>query len=339
MQSEPGRHRRLPWALLPLLPLLPLLTGCWLIPTVKHTGPTDEELALRDAEVAGADARLQDGAYRQAVYLFTAVLDDYPENVPAWIGLGDAHAGLDEWIDAEPSYSQAATLEPSNYNAQFGHGTALQVLSRFGEALGAYHRALVIRPDSPKAARGLGTTYLQLGRPEHALPFAQRAVMLDSSDGRSWVAIGAAKEGTGDQEGALQAYLSASERLTASPQLLRNILNVYVRLKRYREVIGTARSLGALAGPVPHALERSGWAWFKLGQYDRSAEAYRSATDADPNWWRAWNGLGVTSLNRWLLSGKTDIDAREEASSALRTSLRLNRKQTKVINLVSRYSL
>ena len=326
-------HRRLTWL------LVPLLTGCWAPRAVEPVGPNPEEVAQRDAEVAGADARLQDGAYRQAVELFTAVLDTYPENVPAWIGLGDAHAGLDEWVDAEPSYAKAATLEPSNYEAQFGHGSALQVLSRFAEALGAYHRALVIRPDSPAAARGLGTTYLQLGRPEHALPFAQRAVMLDSSDGRSWVAIGAAKEGSGDQEGALQAYLSASERLTASPQLLRNILNVYVRLKRYREVIGTGRSLEAIEGPTPHPLERTGWAWFKLGEYDRSAEAYRRATTADPNWWRAWNGLGVTALNRWLLSGKTDIDAREEASSALRTSLRLNRKQTKVIDLVSRYSL
>lgn len=286
-----------------------------------------------------ASGSLNRGEYADAVVLFQAVIDMEPESVPAWIGLGDAHVGMEAWRQAEPSYATAAELEPGNYDAQLGHGTSLQVLQRFAEAVGAYHRALVIRPDSETAALGLGTTYLQLGQPALALPFTERAITLKNGDGRSWVAMGAALEGTGDQEAALRAYLAASERMAPSPQLLRNIMYSYVRLKRYRQVIGTAKSLESLEGPSADGMERSGWAWFKLGDYARSAQAYRRATDIDPQWWRAWNGLGVTALNRWLLSGRTDVNARGEAAAALRMSLRLNSGQAKVVDLVSRYGL
>ncbi len=316
-----------------------LLAGCTWHHDATPTGPTPEELQARTARMNSASGLLNRGNYADAVVLFQAVIDEAPESVPAWIGLGDAHAGMEAWRQAEPSYATAAQLEPASYDAQLGHGTSLQILNRFAEAVGAFHRALVIRPDSETASLGLGTTYLQLGQPSLALPFTERAITLNNGDGRSWVARGAALEGTGDQEAALNAYLAASERMSPSPQLMRNILYSYVRLKRYREVIGTARSLESLEGPSADGMERTGWAWFKLGEYGRSAEAYRRATDINPQWWRAWNGLGVTALNRWLLSGKTDVDARGEAAAALRMSLRLNSNQTKVVNLVSQYGL
>ncbi|MCH2139209.1 MAG: tetratricopeptide repeat protein [Phycisphaerales bacterium] len=316
-----------------------LLAGCATPDRVDETAIAAAEQAQRDASVAHGESLVDDGEYQAAVVLFEAVIAEYPETVPAWIGLGDAHAGLREWQEAEPSYAEASRLDPTSYDAQLGHGTSLQVLDRFDEALGAYHRALVIRPDSVQAARGLGTTYLQMGEPVHAVPFTRRAVLLDDTDGRSWVALGAALQGSGDHALALDAYVSAAERMDVSPQLLRNLLNAYVRLDRYREVIGTAQTLESLQGPEPHPLERTGWAWFKLGEFDRSAAAYRRATEADPNWWRAWNGLGVTAMNRWLLSGRTDIDAKQEAADSLRTSLRLNPRQQKVVELVSRYSL
>jgi tetratricopeptide (TPR) repeat protein len=324
-------------------PLLAAITaiavGCAAPKPAPPTGPTPQEIAARTAKFDAAAGSLNRGEYADAVVMFQAVIDVEPESVPAWIGLGNAHAGMEAWRRAEPSYATAADLEPSSYEAQFGHGTSLQVLERFTDAVGAFHRALVIRPGSEKAALGLGTTYLQLGQPSLAIPFAQRAITINDANGRSWVAMGAALEGTGDQEAALQSYLAASERMSPSPQLLRNILYSYVRLKRFREVVGTAKSLESLEGPSADGMERTGWAWFKLGAYGRSAEAYRRATDIDPQWWRAWNGLGVTALNRWLLSGRTDVDARTEASEALRMSLRLNKSQTKVVNLVSRYGL
>ena len=54
---------------------------------------------------------------------------------------------------------------------------------------------------------------------------------------------------------------------------------------------------------------------------------------------RAFNGLGVNALNRWLLSKDTDLEARREALDAFRASLQINTDQQKVIGLMLKYNL
>ena len=55
--------------------------------------------------------------------------------------------------------------------------------------------------------------------------------------------------------------------------------------------------------------------------------------------WRAWNGIGVTALNRWLISDQVDDIARREAVQAFLMSMRINPDQQKVAALLERYQL
>ena len=111
-----------------------------------------------------------------------------------------------------------------------------------------------------------------------------------------------------------------------------------VELKRYREVISTAETLQRF-GPDADALERSGWAAFRLGEFSDSLDYYRKAVDTNPDLWQAWNGIGVNRLNAWLLSNREDTDAFSDSGEAFRTSLKINGDQTKVISLVLKYQL
>jgi tetratricopeptide (TPR) repeat protein len=310
------------------------LQGCFLV----KNGEREAHDALIAARGEQADAALSDGDYVEAARLFEEILSAEPENVPAWIGMGDAYGEMGEWDHAEPAFAEASRLEPQSFDAQFGHGLALQMLNRVIEAVAAYHRALTIDPMSSEASLGVATSYLQLDEPQHAVPFAERAVELDPDDGRAWVSLGAAAEQVGDHERALDAYLAASERLEASPELKYNLLHAYARAKRYQEVVGIARSMLADQANA-EAAERMGWAYFRLGHYEKSADAYRRAVEIDPPMWRAWNGLGVTALNRWLLSEQADEEARLEATAAFTTSLRLQPDQPKVAQLLERYGL
>ena len=294
--------------------------------------------AMIEVRTEQAESALADGEYTEATRLFDEILSADPDNVPAWIGMGDAYSELGEWDHAEPAFNEACERSPESYDAQFGHGLALQMLDRLVDAVSAYHRALTIDPMSSEASLGVATSYLQLDEPQHALPFAMRAVEIDDDDGRAWVSLGAAYEQTGKESEALDAYLAASERLESSPELKYNLLHAYARAGRHREVVGTARSMLA-DGPSAEAAERMGWAWFRLGEYDKSADAYRLAVQTDPQMYRAWNGLGVNALNRWLISERSDDIALAEASESFRASLRLHQDQAKVANLVSRYGL
>jgi tetratricopeptide (TPR) repeat protein len=321
---------RVPLLILMLLPL----QSCFLF----NDEARQAKEALLEVRQSQAGTALSGGEYAEAAALFQEILSVDPDNVPAWIGMGDAYSEMGEWTRAEPAFSEAVERSPESYTAQFGHGLALQMLNRLIDAVAAYHRAMSIDPMSGEASLGVATSYLQLDEPQHALPFAERAVELSPDDGRAWISLGAAAEQTGNDAAALDAYLAASERLGASPELKHNLLHAYARAKRYREVVGTARSMLA-DGPTAEAGERMGWAYFRLGEYKKSADAYRTAVETDPAMWHAWNGLGVNSLNRWLLSNHADTNAQVEARRAFAESLRLYPDQPKVAALVEKYSL
>jgi hypothetical protein len=61
--------------------------------------------------------------------------------------------------------------------------------------------------------------------------------------------------------------------------------------------------------------------------------------DIDAAHWPALNGVGVNALNTWLLSDKSNAQAKLEARDAFRQSLRVNPDQQRVVKLLLNYSL
>jgi tetratricopeptide (TPR) repeat protein len=136
----------------------------------------------------------------------------------------------------------------------------------------------------------------------------------------------------------VDAYIAALELMGNQPPLMMNLINVQAKVERYHEAANTAETLVRIA-PSAEAYERLGWCQFKLRNYDRSLAAYRSAVEEDPAHWPALNGIGVNTLNTWLLSKKADQVARGEAGDAFRRSLRANPEQPKVVQLLLNYDL
>ncbi len=302
------------------------------------TPRSEGEIQMEQTRLDEASAKASEGDYGDALEIFHAILEDNPTSGEAYLGIGDIYLDQKDYVKAEPALARAAKLEPRSYQAQFQHGLALQMLDRFLEAVQAYHRALTIDPDNAQANRNLATSYLQMDEPRNAMPFANRAIQLDPSAGDAWVTLGATYEGMQDWSEAAKAYISASERMDATPELMQNLLRVLIELKRYREVISTAETLQRF-GPDAEAYERSGWAAFRLGEFSDSLEYYRKAVEVDPDFWQAWNGIGVNRLNAWLLSNREDSSAFRDSGEAFRTSLRINGDQTKVISLILKYQL
>jgi tetratricopeptide (TPR) repeat protein len=299
-----------------------------------QSGPTE---AQRET-LAVAEAARSAGNYDMALGLFEDLLSENPTITTAYLGIGDIYMVKEEYARAEPAYARAARLEPRNFDAQYGHGLALQMLQRFVEAIRSYHRALTIDPDSIDANLSIATSYLRIDEIDSALVFAEKAVQLAPDNGAARSNLGAIYEMRGRNQEAIAQYLAAMELMPASPPLIMNLINVLARERHYREVINAAENLLKIEVSA-NAYERMAYAYFRLAEYDRSLEAYRSAVTVDPDHWQSYNGIGVNALNKWLISKKRDTDSAHEARDAFRRSLQVRPGQQKVIALLSNYQL
>ena len=285
------------------------------------------EIAQQTAEV---------GEYQEALRLFQSLLSENPTLTTAFIGIGDIHLAQGNYKEAEPAFARAVRLEPENFDAQYGHGRVLQLLKRFADAVKAYHRALTIRPYDVEANMNIATSYLQLEEPTLAVPFAEKAVELDPDNGSARINLGAAYARVGRHGDAIMQYELSMELLEPTPPVMLNLINAYIAEKRFQESINAAEILLRLEESA-NACERMGFAYFRMGDFPKSLEAYRRAVRFDPSHWPSWNGIGVNALNTWLSSDRKDQKAMIEARDAFRNSLRINADQPKVVALLSKY--
>jgi tetratricopeptide (TPR) repeat protein len=261
-----------------------------------------------------------------------------PRFTPALLEAGDLHLEMGEVGLAERSFAAAARAEPRNFDAQFRHAAALRTLGRTEEATRAYLRALSIRANDYDAVLGLSTAYLESGNPEQALPYAQRATEARPRSGEARMQLGTVYAALTRHEEAVIEYRQAAELLPKpAPGLLLNMAESFNELGRYAEMVGALTEVVA-AEPTPVAYERLGSGLFRLRRYDESLAAFKASMDLDPTYPPALNGLAVCELNNYLWSGKADGPARERAVEAMRASLKADRSQPRIIELLRRYS-
>lgn len=295
------------------------------------------EADLRAREHVAQAARLTDeGQLDQAITELQLAIQANPELTTAHVNLGELYRVQGDYPSAERSYREAARTDPRSFDAQYGHGLVLQLMDRVAEAVGAYLRALAINADDFNANLNLATAYLQQQQARQALPYAEKAVALNPEDGPARVNLGAVYATLGDHERAIRAYQAAAELMDLSPPLLLNLANSLGQTGRYREMVNTLGQLLRVE-PSAEAYERLGFAYFRLNRIEDALAAFRNAVALNDRHYPALNGLGVCLLNRFLMSDREDAEARREGVEALRRSLRINRRQPRIVDLVSRY--
>lgn len=297
------------------------------------TPSTREDLALENARAFRAT-----GDVRSALVELERAIAINPRFTLALLEAGDLHMSMGETALAERSFAAAARSEPNNYDAQFRHAGALRALGRTDEAIRAYLRALAVRPNEFDALLGLSTAYLEGGDAEQALPFAERAAKAQPRSGEARMHLGVTLAALDRHDEAVVEYRQAAELLPKpAPALLLNMAESFNRLGRYAEMVGALTEVVA-AEPSPVAYERLGSGLFRLKRYDESLGAFQKAVEMDAEYAPALNGVAVCELNNYLWSGKSDGASRERAVEAMRRSLRIDRQQPRIIELLRRYS-
>jgi tetratricopeptide (TPR) repeat protein len=325
----------------PLLPLALLAAGS-MVGCSYSGGRAPAESRNATAEVAGeslvtsAEAAIRRGDTERALAELARAIEINPTLTRAHMDMGDIYRVSGDYAAAETSYGRAARTEPRNFDAQYYHGLMLQLLDRVTEAIGAYLRALAVKPNDFDANLKVSTAYYQLEENRLALEYARRAVQIRPTDGPARLNLGAVFAALNDHAAAVNEYQQAAELIPLNSKLLLNMAQSLGRLERYTEMRNTLEQLVRIE-PSAAAHERLAFAYFKLGDPDRSAVEFQNALRLDNEYYPALNGLGVCYLNKYVLSSQQDNGARTEAVACFRRSLQIKHDQPKVLELLGRY--
>ncbi len=325
--------------LLPLLAVFALTTlpGCWMGTRNSDTTRAAPRASTRAIEAVGLGTRLKDqGLLDQALLEFERAIEINPTMTTAYMGAGDIYREQGDFVTAETRYAEAVRTAPNDFEPNYWHGYALQMLSRVTEAIRSYLRALAIRPDDFHANLNLATAYLQLGENTQAVIYAERAVRINGDDGPARVNLGAAYANANRHSEAISQYEAAAELMPLTSELLLNLAESQGKVGLHAEMAGTIREV-IRQDSSALAYERLGSALFRQGSYDEALEAFRQAIEIDANHYPAWNGIGVSLLNKYLWSKKEYLNALDQARNALRRSLQIERNQPRIAELLTRY--
>ena len=144
---------------------------------IPQTGDLTVRMSPEDAETLKerfeqAVALLHARQYEYAVSALNQVLELQPKLPEAYVNIGFAYLGLEDWDTALIAFTKASDLKPDQANAYYGMGLALEGKKEYEAALGAMRTFIHFStPDDPflaKARSALWEWEAQLGRiPEY----------------------------------------------------------------------------------------------------------------------------------------------------------------------------
>ena len=221
--------------------------------------------------------------------------------------------------DAERDFDNALSVDSKNADTLFMFGMAKAGHGDLKGAAHAYERSLKVDDQQIPARREYAVTLAKLGQADKAQ--AQFAILKTRAD-----ACGDACPESADLKAALaavQAALSPSGGATTAPASLlltdpgtgdRSYVEA-VRLindHRYQDALVALGRARAAFGPHPDVLTYTGYAWRKLGQYDKAETYYREALGIAPNHVGATEYYGELMVERGDLAGARRMLAKLE---------------------------
>ncbi len=284
-----------------------------------------------------AQESVRSGDTERALQQFAAAIELNPRLTRAHLGMADIYRVEGDYESAAESYGTAAEIEPRDFDSQFYHGLMLHLLDRITDAIQAYLRALQIDPNDFRTNLNLSAAYYQLEENNQALEYGRRAVQLDPEDGEARFNLGAVYASMRRHQDAVNEYQQAAELMPLTSGLLLNLAESLKSLNRYEEMLNAVDQV-VRTEPSAAAHERRGFALFRLGRFEDALGAFEDALDIDEDYYPALNGIGISLLNRYIQSGQKDVEAHTRAIAMLRRSIKINRDQPRVLELLSTYS-
>jgi tetratricopeptide (TPR) repeat protein len=180
----------------------------------------------------GADA-LHAKDYERAVTALEALVETAPDDTDAWVSLGMARSGLNEWDSALKAYMRAIDLDPDSARIRNNVANVYFRRGDFVSAAPAYARALELDPGYLLAAFHYGWVLRQLNRVEEAEAAFEHCLKLSAANDRERKTLVDCRFGLGSMRHRAGDYAAAA-------RLLEEVILVHPQHPEARYLLGMA---------------------------------------------------------------------------------------------------
>lgn len=256
------------------------------MPTGRMDNMPSDSLPTYDPAVeyqAGLTA-LQAGKWRDAEFHFQNVLAVDPKDVDTNFMLGQAKAGRGDLRGAQRAYEQALKLDPNRIDARREYAVVLAKENHPDDAkkqLDILQQRATSCGDSCADAHDLKAAIATVEAaisPKTAMNMRPPSLLLSRDQGDA-------------------SYLAAVR-----------LINQH----RYGQALAELRQAMAVFGPHPDVLTYTGYAYRKMGQYDKAEQYYREALAIAPNHVGASEYYGELMVERGDIAGAKRMLAKLE---------------------------
>ncbi len=223
------------------------------------------------------------GRYREAIQLFTKVIDLQPNNVEAYNGRAFASMRLEEYQKAIDDLNKAVTLNPNYEKIYHNLGVIYNKLGEYEKSIFYYNKQIALSPNDETAYFGISNNYAALEEHQKSVYNLTKAIALNPDYADAYY-------NRADSYDELEEYEKVIDDLTKAIALKLNFVEAYCnrgatynKLGEYEKAISDFDKAEKINPTIMQIYYNRGESYYALAEYEKAISDFSKVIAHDPN--------------------------------------------------------
>lgn len=236
----------------------------------------DMKAALNAARQLSKDRR-----HDEALAAFEAILKQHPDAAPAYMGLGNLHAGKGEYDKALEYYAGALHIKKDLAPALINSGTVYIKQGRLDKAIEKFKEAVQVNPSLSKAQLTASRIYAKLGKNDEAIASLMEALQHNPQLDEARLDLAAIYQRQGDKDAALHELNGIVSRDPENCQAQVQLARLHALRHDFKQAVNACKKaidLKPESAPINYLLGRC---YMSAGEYQLALRQFAKVSEID----------------------------------------------------------